>query len=139
MIIYAAKDTLTMASLKKSKLFSNVCLLINLLLYLSQTQPFLSSSQHVTADGCQTVIVHNKLCFGQCSSLFVPSEGEFADLSPGTGAFHRQAPCSRCAPFKAQTVTVPLRCGAQVLEKRVMVVEECKCETGREAAAYTHL
>ncbi|XP_047220305.1 DAN domain family member 5 [Girardinichthys multiradiatus] len=109
-----------------------------------QTCTAVPFTQHVTADGCQTVIVHNKLCFGQCSSLFVPSEGEFADLSPGTGAFHRQAPCSRCAPFKAQTVTVPLRCGAQVLEKRVMVVEECKCETGREeksaeAAAYTHL
>ncbi|XP_041839126.1 DAN domain family member 5 [Melanotaenia boesemani] len=105
------------------------------------TVPF---TQHVTADGCQTVTVHNKLCFGQCSSLFVPSEGEFAALSPGTGAFHRRAPCSRCAPSKAQTVAVALRCGAEVREKRVMVVEECKCETGREersteAAASTHL
>ncbi|CAG5938022.1 DAN domain family member 5 isoform 1-T2 [Menidia menidia] len=88
--------------------------------------------QHVTADGCQTVTVHNKLCFGQCSSLFVPSEGEFAEQSPGTGAFHRRAPCSRCAPFRAQTVTVSLRCGVEVREKRVMVVEECKCETRRE-------
>lgn len=130
--------------LKRSQLFSGVCLLIKLLLCLSQPQPSLSSSQRVTADGCQTVTVYNKLCFGQCSSLFVPSEGEFADLSPGTGAFHRRAPCSRCAPFKAQTVTVPLRCGSQVREKRVMVVEECKCETGREeksaeAASYTQL
>ncbi|XP_035992504.1 DAN domain family member 5 [Fundulus heteroclitus] len=109
-----------------------------------QTCAAVPFTQHVTADGCQTVTVHNKLCFGQCSSLFVPSEGEFADLSPGTGAFRRRAPCSRCAPFKAQTVTVPLRCGARVQEKRVMVVEECKCETGREergaeAAAHTHL
>ncbi|XP_016526712.1 DAN domain family member 5 [Poecilia formosa] len=109
-----------------------------------QTCTAVPFTQHVTADGCQTVTVYNKLCFGQCSSLFVPSEGEFADPSPGTGAFHRRGPCSRCAPFKAQTVAVPLRCGAQVWEKRVMVVEECKCETGREersaeAAAYTHL
>ncbi|XP_023190226.1 DAN domain family member 5-like [Xiphophorus maculatus] len=109
-----------------------------------QTCTAVPFTQHVTADGCQTVTVYNKLCFGQCSSLFVPSEGEFVDPSPGTGAFRRRAPCSRCAPFKAQTVTVPLRCGAQVWEKRVMVVEECKCETGREersaeAAAYTHL
>lgn len=86
------------------------------------------SSQRVTADGCDTVTVHNKLCFGQCSSLFVPSEGEFT----GTGALRHRAPCSRCAPSKAQTVTVPLRCGAQVRQKRVMVVEECKCETGSE-------
>ncbi|XP_015247399.1 PREDICTED: cerberus-like [Cyprinodon variegatus] len=109
-----------------------------------QTCTAVPFTQHVTADGCQTVTVHNKLCFGQCSSLFVPSEGEFADLSPGTGAFRRRAPCSRCAPFKAQTVTVPLRCGAKVREKRVLLVEECKCETGREersteAAANTHL
>ncbi|KAM7394112.1 hypothetical protein PAMP_020932 [Pampus punctatissimus] len=82
-------------------------------------------TQRVTADGCNTVTVHNKLCFGQCSSLFVPSEGEFS----GVGS-HRQGPCSRCAPSKANTVAVPLRCGAEIREKRVMVVEECKCETG---------
>ncbi|XP_071769754.2 DAN domain family member 5 [Centroberyx gerrardi] len=97
-------------------------------------------TQRVTAEGCDTVTVHNRLCFGQCSSLFVPSGGEFG---AGTGG-HRRAPCSRCAPSKAHTVTVPLRCGAEVREKRVMVVEECKCETGREegnaeAWASTHL
>ncbi|XP_034398899.1 DAN domain family member 5 [Cyclopterus lumpus] len=97
-------------------------------------------TQRVTADGCDAVTVHNKLCFGQCSSLFVPSEGEFA----GTGALRHRAPCSRCAPSRAHTVTVPLRCGAKVHVKRVMVVEECKCETSREeksaeAAASTHL
>uniref|UniRef100_A0A3P9HIV8 DAN domain family, member 5 n=1 Tax=Oryzias latipes TaxID=8090 RepID=A0A3P9HIV8_ORYLA len=109
-----------------------------------QTCTAVSFEQHVTADGCQTVRVHNKLCFGQCSSLFVPSEGEVAEPGPGTGAFHHRAPCTRCAPVKARTVTVPLRCGAGVREKRVMVVEECKCETSREqraaeAAASTHL
>ncbi|KAM4583555.1 DAN domain family member 5 [Odontesthes bonariensis] len=109
-----------------------------------QTCTAVPFTQHVTADGCQTVTVHNKLCFGQCSSLFVPSEGEFSELSPGTGAFHHRAPCSRCAPSKAQTVTVPLRCEAEVRERRVMVVEECKCETrreeqGAEAAASTYL
>lgn len=76
--------------------------------------------------------VHNKLCFGQCSSMFVPPEGELARPGAGTGALRHRAPCSRCAPSKAQTMTVPLRCGATVQEKRVMVVEECKCETGRE-------
>lgn len=86
--------------------------------------------------------VHNKLCFGQCSSLFVPSGWDSARLT-GAGR-HRRAPCSRCAPSKAHTVTVPLRCGMEVREKRVMVVEECKCETGREegnieAVASMHL
>ncbi|XP_040892718.1 DAN domain family member 5 [Toxotes jaculatrix] len=97
-----------------------------------QTCSAVPFTQHVTADGCDIVTVHNKLCFGQCSSLFVPSEGEFAGLGTGTGALHRRAPCSRCAPSKVHTVTLPLRCGAEVREKRIMVVEECKCETGSE-------
>ncbi|XP_042340429.1 DAN domain family member 5 [Plectropomus leopardus] len=105
-----------------------------------QTCTAMPFTQRVTADGCNVVTVHNKLCFGQCSSLFVPSEGEFS----GKGALHQWAPCSRCAPSKAHTVAVPLRCGVEVREKRVMVVEECKCETSREeksaeAAAFTHL
>ncbi|CAN9510498.1 unnamed protein product [Ophioblennius macclurei] len=109
-----------------------------------QTCTAVPFTQHVTADGCETVAVHNRLCFGQCSSLFVPSEGEFAEPSAATGAFRRRAPCSRCAPFKAHTVAVPLRCAADVRLKRVMVVEECKCETGRDersalTAVDTHL
>ncbi|XP_028261702.1 DAN domain family member 5 [Parambassis ranga] len=109
-----------------------------------QTCAAVPFTQHVTADGCETVTVHNRLCFGQCSSLFVPSDGEFVEPGPGTGTSHRRAPCSRCAPLKAHTVTVPLRCGTEVRERRVMVVEECKCETSREersaeAAAFTHL
>ncbi|XP_045903278.1 DAN domain family member 5 [Micropterus dolomieu] len=109
-----------------------------------QTCTAVAFTQHVTADGCDTVTVHNKLCFGQCSSLFVPSEGEFARSGTGTGALHHRAPCSRCAPSKAHSVAVPLHCGAVVREKRVMVVEECKCETSREeksaeAVAPTHL
>uniref|UniRef100_A0A4W5Q5D9 DAN domain family, member 5 n=1 Tax=Hucho hucho TaxID=62062 RepID=A0A4W5Q5D9_9TELE len=87
-------------------------------------------TQRIMSEGCDTVMVHNKLCFGQCSSLFVPSGWESARLTDAGG--HRRAPCSRCAPSKAHTVTVPLRCGMEVREKRVMVVEECKCETGRE-------
>ncbi|KAM9363670.1 DAN domain family member 5 [Symphorus nematophorus] len=111
-----------------------------------QTCAAVPFTQHVTADGCNTVTVHNKLCFGQCSSLFVPSEGQFAGLGTGIGALlhHHQAPCSRCTPSKAHTVVVPLHCGAEVRERRVMVVEECKCETSREersaeAVASTHL
>nr|XP_057947597.1 DAN domain family member 5 [Doryrhamphus excisus] len=83
--------------------------------------------QRVTSEGCATVTVHNKLCFGQCSSLFVPSE-----MDPTGKGSRQRAPCSRCAPFKAHMVTIPLQCGARVQERRVMLVEECKCETGRE-------
>ncbi|XP_076847981.1 DAN domain family member 5 [Brachyhypopomus gauderio] len=84
----------------------------------------LSFTQRITEQGCEAVNVHNKLCFGQCSSMFVPPNGE----SSG----HRNTPCSRCAPSLARTVLVLLRCGTQTREKHVMVVEECKCETGRD-------
>uniref|UniRef100_H3CKP0 DAN domain family, member 5 n=1 Tax=Tetraodon nigroviridis TaxID=99883 RepID=H3CKP0_TETNG len=97
-----------------------------------QTCSAVPFTQRVTAAGCSSVTVHNKLCFGQCSSLFVPSE---VPLGAGTAFLHHQGPCSRCAPSKAQAVVVPLLCGARVQQKRVMVVEECKCETGREEKA----
>ncbi|KAM4603387.1 DAN domain family member 5 [Polymixia lowei] len=109
---------------------------INLKDAAKQTCTAVPFTQRVTAEGCETVTVHNKLCFGQCSSLFVPSAGEFASASAsaagGPPPGHRRGPCSRCAPSRARTVTLPLRCGTQVREKRLLVVEECKCETGRE-------
>lgn len=92
---------------------------------------FVPPSQRVTAPGCSTVTVHNQLCFGQCSSMFVPPE---AELNTAAGPLLRhRAPCSRCAPSKARTVIVPLLCGGgRVQQRRALVVEECKCETGRE-------
>ncbi|KAK7161264.1 hypothetical protein R3I94_004062 [Phoxinus phoxinus] len=80
-------------------------------------------TQRITEDGCETVTVHNHLCFGQCSSMFVPSSGDAR--APG-------ASCTRCGPSKSRSVRVPLRCGTEVRERRVMVVEECKCETSSE-------
>ncbi|KAG9262587.1 DAN domain family member 5-like [Astyanax mexicanus] len=83
-------------------------------------------TQRISEPGCETLTIHNKLCFGHCTSLFVPPSGGPVG--------HVSAPCSRCAPSKARTVPVHLRCGAQTREKLVMMVEECKCETGREEA-----
>ncbi|KAK3510559.1 hypothetical protein QTP70_010089 [Hemibagrus guttatus] len=82
-------------------------------------------TQRITEEGCESITVLNKLCFGQCSSMYVPPNGG--------SSMHRGGPsCSRCGPSRARTVHVPMRCGSQVREKRVMLVEECKCETGRE-------
>ncbi|KAJ8372315.1 hypothetical protein AAFF_G00290450 [Aldrovandia affinis] len=84
-------------------------------------------AQRVSAAGCEAVTVQNKLCFGQCSSLYVPPGGDsMADA--GISSL-----CSRCGPSKVRSVTVPLRCrGSEVRERRVTLVEECKCETGSE-------
>ncbi|KAI7810572.1 DAN domain family member 5 [Triplophysa rosa] len=79
-------------------------------------------TQRITEDGCETVTVHNNMCFGQCTSMFVPSNGE--------SRAQRDAHCTRCGPSKSRYVVVPLRCGPEVRERRVMVVEGCKCETG---------
>ncbi|XP_033831914.1 DAN domain family member 5 [Periophthalmus magnuspinnatus] len=96
-----------------------------------QTCTAVPFTQSVTSDGCDAATLHNKLCFGQCSSMFIPED----ELSGGT-SHHQRTSCSRCAPSRVHTVAVPLRCGARgVREKRVMVVEECKCETGREERA----
>ncbi|XP_042618589.1 DAN domain family member 5 [Cyprinus carpio] len=81
-------------------------------------------TQRITEDGCETVTVHNNLCYGQCSSMFVPSSGE----SRG----QQGAQCARCGPSKSRSVLVPLRCGTEVRERRVVIVEECKCETRSE-------
>ncbi|XP_035262641.1 DAN domain family member 5 [Anguilla anguilla] len=88
-------------------------------------------AQRVSAAGCETVTVQNKLCFGQCSSLYVPPGGESVGSTTGGGI---SSPCSRCAPSKVRSIVVSLRCRgkAEAREMRVMVVEECKCETGRE-------
>ncbi|KAJ8363404.1 hypothetical protein SKAU_G00122350 [Synaphobranchus kaupii] len=87
--------------------------------------------QRVSAAGCETVTVQNKLCFGQCSSLYVPPGGESVGSTTGAGI---SSPCSRCAPLKVRSIVLSLRCRgkAEAQERRVMIVEECKCETGRE-------
>ncbi|TRY83030.1 hypothetical protein DNTS_004448 [Danionella cerebrum] len=82
-------------------------------------------SQHITEDGCEMVTVQNKLCFGQCSSMFVPSS---RDLHDG----HQKVSCTRCGPSRSRTFLVHLRCGTETREKSVMLVEECKCETSSE-------
>lgn len=56
--------------------------------------------------------------------MFVPSNGE--------SRAQRDAHCTRCGPSKSRYVVVPLRCGTEVRERRVMVVEECKCQTSGE-------
>ncbi|KAJ3615274.1 hypothetical protein NHX12_018842 [Muraenolepis orangiensis] len=111
-------------------------------------------TQRVSIRGCEAVTLHNKLCFGQCSSLFIPSgaaeeeEGEEGEEEEGEGEEReereereqaggraRRGACSRCSPSRSHAARVPLRCGSRgLLEKTVMVVEECRCETGQDEA-----
>ncbi|XP_043104410.1 DAN domain family member 5 [Puntigrus tetrazona] len=81
-------------------------------------------TQRIVEDGCETVTVHNNLCYGQCDSMFVPSSGE----SRG----RPRAQCTRCAPSRTRSVLVHQRCGTEARERRVTIVEECRCETSSE-------
>ncbi|XP_016429809.1 DAN domain family member 5-like [Sinocyclocheilus rhinocerous] len=109
---------------KSERSKEDVALRINPKDMIKQSCAAVPFTQRVTEDGCETVTVHNNLCYGQCSSMFVPSSGE----SPG----QQGAQCTRCGPSKSRFVLVPLRCGTEVRENRVMVVEDCKCETSSE-------
>ncbi|TSK18009.1 Cerberus [Bagarius yarrelli] len=90
----------------------------------TQSCTALPFTQRITEEGCEPITVHNKLCFGQCSSMFVPPNGK--------SSMHLGPSCSRCGPSRTRIVHVPMHCGSQVREKRVILVEECKCETGKE-------
>ncbi|KAL4640321.1 cerberus-like [Arapaima gigas] len=76
------------------------------------TVPF---QQKVSHEACETVVLQNNLCFGQCGS----SDGA-------------RALCSRCSPVKAARRTVELQCAGDTRVARVVtVVEECQCDIRR--------
>ncbi|CAL8328897.1 unnamed protein product [Lota lota] len=115
-------------AVSKEQQHGKVSLALSLKEARQQTCSAIPFPQRVTVDGCEAVTVHNKLCFGQCSSLFVPTGG----LEEVAGRARRGG-CSRCSPSRTHAVRVPLMCGSQgFLEKQVMVVEECRCESSRD-------
>ncbi|XP_017520039.1 DAN domain family member 5 [Manis javanica] len=72
--------------------------------------------------GCTAVHLQNHLCFGHCSSLYVPG------LGPAPLVL-----CNSCAPARKRRVPVVLWCwaGSPVSRRRVkmstVLVEECHC------------
>uniref|UniRef100_UPI00398F48C0 uncharacterized protein n=1 Tax=Pristiophorus japonicus TaxID=55135 RepID=UPI00398F48C0 len=84
-----------------------------------RTVPFV---QNVSHPQCSTVTVQNQLCFGQCSSFFIPGAEQRLYRS-----------CSRCFPSRRRKTVVLLECvGQLVVSKDVTLVEECKCDLDKE-------
>ncbi|XP_041099419.1 DAN domain family member 5 [Polyodon spathula] len=100
-----------------------------------------SPFQRVSAPGCLTVTLQNKLCLGLCSSLFVPAVGDAGSAGARPEQWALSASCSRCAPVKTRTVLVPMLCEGveRVRERRVAVVEECQCESQNRGTEETLL
>ncbi|XP_073507057.1 DAN domain family member 5-like [Phyllobates terribilis] len=74
--------------------------------------------QNVFRKSCAPLKFHNKFCFGQCNSFYVPG------LPSGLSQ-----PCTSCAPSRSRRISVPLRCrGGRLSWEEVVLVEECDCD-----------
>ncbi|XP_005381199.1 PREDICTED: DAN domain family member 5 [Chinchilla lanigera] len=78
--------------------------------------------QVLSRPSCTTVRIHNHLCFGQCSSLYVPGS-----------AAASSSLCNSCVPARKRRVPVVLWCavGGPASPRRVktstVLVEGCRC------------
>uniref|UniRef100_A0A8C5XYE6 DAN domain BMP antagonist family member 5 n=1 Tax=Microcebus murinus TaxID=30608 RepID=A0A8C5XYE6_MICMU len=81
--------------------------------------------QVLSRPGCTAARVRNHLCFGRCSSLYVPS----SDAAPAPTVL-----CSRCGPSRRRRAPVLLWCrsGSPAARRRRVkisaeLVEGCRC------------
>ncbi|XP_078575844.1 uncharacterized protein LOC144861718 [Branchiostoma floridae x Branchiostoma japonicum] len=73
--------------------------------------------QEVTSPGCETKLVRNKFCYGQCSSFHIPRQHP--------GPFDS---CASCTPTRMRNEKVVLNCqGNETKVRKVSIVEECAC------------
>ncbi|XP_066298886.1 uncharacterized protein [Branchiostoma lanceolatum] len=73
--------------------------------------------QEVSAPGCETKLVRNKFCYGQCSSFHIPRQHP--------GPFDS---CASCTPTRTRNEKVVLNChGNETKVRKVSIVEECAC------------
>ncbi|XP_048473856.1 uncharacterized protein LOC125487245 isoform X2 [Rhincodon typus] len=81
--------------------------------------PFTQSISHLN---CKTFNIQNQLCFGHCSSFFIPGAEQRLYRS-----------CSRCFPSQLKKIVVSLECeGVLVVSRNITLVEECKCDLETE-------
>ena len=76
--------------------------------------------------GCNSTEVKTKLCFGQCTTFFIP-KNRFSSFSS----------CTQCTPSKIEKIEVKLKClGGVTKKKRVHVVKRCGCRSCDYAQFY---
>ncbi|XP_049644315.1 DAN domain family member 5 [Suncus etruscus] len=82
-------------------------------------------TQVLSRPGCAPVRVRNRLCFGRCSSLYVP----------GSGPASRTI-CNRCGPALQRRVPLVMWCetgrpgSRRPVKTHTLVVQGCRCDSG---------
>ncbi|ELT94529.1 hypothetical protein CAPTEDRAFT_57284, partial [Capitella teleta] len=81
--------------------------------------------QTIDVPGCESVVLTNHFCYGQCNSFFIPRW-----VGKGDGQIDAFSSVAHCRPHRGRWVTIRLRCPGQRPRrprKKVYVVKSCKC------------
>lgn len=84
-----------------------------------------SLARKVHHHGCNSTEVKTKLCFGQCTTFYIPKN-----------RFSAFASCTQCTPTKIETIDVKLKCHDGTRKKTVTVVKRCGCRSCDFASFY---
>ena len=75
--------------------------------------------EHITEPGCESKLVYNRFCYGQCTSFYVP---RFPLASFRT--------CNACVPVVTEKRFIKLNCPQRkdkVYLKQILLVKSCRC------------
>ena len=80
----------------------------------------------IVAPGCESKIIQNNFCYGQCQSFYIPNK----KLSG-----RRSISCSVCRPDAVKKTVVYLKCHSAFGEKfrpqKVIYIKNCSCKRTR--------
>ncbi|XP_046666866.1 gremlin-1-like [Homalodisca vitripennis] len=96
-----------------------------------KTEPLI---QVIREEGCSSVTILNRFCYGQCNSFYIPKsprrKGKAVKIDSDGSSFKS---CAFCKPKQMSWMTVTLRCRKKkkpsLRRKRVLRVKQCKCIT----------
>ena len=72
--------------------------------------------QVVKHEGCQSIKIVNRLCYGQCNSFYIPRYKDEFEA------------CSKCTPTDSALTPVKLNCEGNTSKiKKVFIVKRCGC------------
>ena len=83
----------------------------------------------VELKGCNSRVIPNNYCYGQCNSYYLPSGLQENEFSNGRSTMY----CTHCAPSKTEVRKIPLYCpnkngrGGRFKSRKILIVKKCKC------------
>ena len=84
-------------------------------------------NQTIRKRGCISIVIPNKLCYGQCGSYFVPNQN--SRTFDFNSVFED---CRQCKPESYQVIAVVLRCPFRRRKhriKKVVLINSCRCRS----------